>query len=319
VTREFTLNHSPICLAVVFLHDSMITTREEIRCFWGRRITGAAILFWLNKYMTTLFLVWDLATALNISDKVRTPCDLSTRGDLVVDYLLFTILAVFTSIRVYALRRSLVLCTVTAVLTLVPLGTNMANFKFGVTGENIFPLGCTGVVNMPINIVKSLTIISRTCLIAADGLAIGATWFTLGLPYASRRDGVLKGSISSVLLIDGTMYFFTLAVLDSLHLAFTLLSINVDALQPASVVTAFTTPLSAVLVSRFLLHLQSASLRAVGSTPSSQILSMHIDHSLVFERIVGSLGASISAEDYLKEDYDDDGNVERADELTSRE
>ncbi|EJF61331.1 hypothetical protein DICSQDRAFT_60505, partial [Dichomitus squalens LYAD-421 SS1] len=57
----------------VFLYDSMITTGEEIRCFWGRKITGAAILFWLNKYMTALYLVWDLATALSISNKARTP------------------------------------------------------------------------------------------------------------------------------------------------------------------------------------------------------------------------------------------------------
>ncbi|TBU36149.1 hypothetical protein BD309DRAFT_995694 [Dichomitus squalens] len=109
-----------------------------------------------------------------------------------------------------------------------------------------------------------------------------------------------------------TIYFLILTVLNSLHLALTLLSINVDALQPVSVVTVFTTPLSAVLISRFLLHLQTASLRAVGSIPSSQISSLHLDRSLVFERVVGSLGASIAAEDFLKEDYDgDDG--ERAD------
>ncbi|TBU39369.1 hypothetical protein BD309DRAFT_1012023 [Dichomitus squalens] len=96
----------------------------------------------------------------------------------------------------------------------------------------------------------------------------------------------------------------------------TLLSIDRDGLQPVSVVTAFTTPLSAILVSRFLLHLQSASLRAVGSIPSSQFSSLHLDRSLVFERVIGSLGASITAEDYLKEDYSDGDNVERADEST---
>ncbi|TBU21407.1 hypothetical protein BD311DRAFT_600395, partial [Dichomitus squalens] len=57
---------------VAFLYDSMITSGEEIRCFWGRKITGAAVLFWLNKYMTVLDLVWNLATGLSISDKVRT-------------------------------------------------------------------------------------------------------------------------------------------------------------------------------------------------------------------------------------------------------
>ncbi|TBU36738.1 hypothetical protein BD309DRAFT_877790 [Dichomitus squalens] len=116
----------------------------------------------------------------------------------------------------------------------------------------------------------------------------------------------------------GTVYFLVLAVLNSLRLAFTMLSPTVDGSQPSypSVVSHFTIPLSAILVSRFLLHLQSASLRAVGSIPSSQISSLHLDRSLVFERVVGSLGASISAEDYLKEDYGDGDDEERADEPT---
>ncbi|TBU21647.1 hypothetical protein BD311DRAFT_677911, partial [Dichomitus squalens] len=61
-----------ICSAAVFFFDSMVTTAEEIRCFWGRKITGAAILFWPNKYMTALYLVWDLAIGLDMSEKVCT-------------------------------------------------------------------------------------------------------------------------------------------------------------------------------------------------------------------------------------------------------
>ncbi|TBU36737.1 hypothetical protein BD309DRAFT_697865 [Dichomitus squalens] len=48
-----------------------------------------------------------------------------------------------------------------------------------------------------------ITIISRSCLIAADALAIGATWHTLGLQFPTRRASVLKHSISSALLTDG--------------------------------------------------------------------------------------------------------------------
>ncbi|TBU21404.1 hypothetical protein BD311DRAFT_678455, partial [Dichomitus squalens] len=71
--------------------------------------------------------------------------------------------------------------------------------------------------------------------------------------------------------------------------------------------------LSAILISRFLLHLQSASLRTVGS--SSQVSSLYFERSLIFERVVGSLGASIAADDYLREDdYGEAGNAERADE-----
>ena len=59
--------------------------------------------------------------------------------------------------------------------------------------------------------------------------------------------------------------------------------------------------LSTILIARFLLHLQSASLRAVGSVPSSQVSSMHLNESMI-ERVVGSLGASIAVDDHLEQD-----------------
>ncbi|TBU37723.1 hypothetical protein BD309DRAFT_904714 [Dichomitus squalens] len=311
-------NYCEVAATAIFVFDSIITTGEEIRCFWGRNITGAAIVFWLNKYMTMLFLGWGLATFLKLSDK---SCAMSSKSIVVIDCLLFIVLAAFTAIRVYALGRSLNLCAITAVLSLVPLGINFVAFRFGVTGKNIFPFGCITIDSQSIGLTQKFVIIARSCSIAADCLAIGSTWLALGLPHANSRGGILKGSISSALLLDGTVYFLILAVLNSLHLAFTLLSINIDSLQSVSVVTAFTAPLSAILVSRFLLHLQSASLRAVGSIPSSQISSLHLDRSLVFERVVGSLGASITPEDYLKEDYGEGDDVGRADEptQTSRE
>ncbi|TBU52116.1 hypothetical protein BD310DRAFT_764256, partial [Dichomitus squalens] len=94
------------------------------------------------------------------------------------------------------------------------------------------------------------------------------------------------------------------AVLNSLHLAFTLLTLAVEALAPTSVITNFTILLSSILVSRFLLHLQSTSLQSVGSVAFSQASSMDLDHSLIFERVVGSLGASITRDDYIGQEDD---------------
>ncbi|TBU22629.1 hypothetical protein BD311DRAFT_675624, partial [Dichomitus squalens] len=79
--------------------------------FWGRKVAGATILFWLNKYMTTLCLVWDLASGLNISDELEALFQNS-------------VFLAFTGIRVYALQRSLPLCLMTIALSLVPVGVN---------------------------------------------------------------------------------------------------------------------------------------------------------------------------------------------------
>ena len=56
---------------MAFLYDSIITTGDEIRCFWGHKVTGAAILFWLNKYASLLYFVWNLGAFMEIPEKVR--------------------------------------------------------------------------------------------------------------------------------------------------------------------------------------------------------------------------------------------------------
>ena len=57
-------------------------------------------------------------------------------------------------------------------------------------------------------------------------------------------------------------------------------------------------------MSRFLLHLQSANLRTIGQG-SSQSLDI-TGGSVIFERVMGSLGAQISREDYFE---DEDQNL----------
>ena len=60
-----------------------------------------------------------------------------------------------------------------------------------------------------------------------------------------------------------------------------------------------------IFVSRFLIKLQAANLRTVGAN-SSQHVSTIDDRSLKFGQAIGSLGASLSPEDYL-EDADENG------------
>ncbi|KAI1791820.1 hypothetical protein LXA43DRAFT_378599 [Ganoderma leucocontextum] len=107
-----------------------------------------------------------------------------------------------------------------------------------------------------------------------------------------------KRSLAGVLLCDGFIYFLILVIIDSLHMIITLLSISQLIVEDnVSYFTLFTLPLSAILVSRFMLHLQSANCR-VTDVASSQ-LTIPDGASLVFERVIGSLGTSISQDNYL--------------------
>ncbi|EJF61345.1 hypothetical protein DICSQDRAFT_60477, partial [Dichomitus squalens LYAD-421 SS1] len=110
------------------LYDATITTGEEVRCFWGRKVTGAAILFWLNKYMNAMFLVWLFVTDFKISDEAGTFL-------LIVSELFLNdhttssevSRAPFIALRVYALQKSLIICAMAFMLALAPLTTNFVS------------------------------------------------------------------------------------------------------------------------------------------------------------------------------------------------
>ncbi|RPD53536.1 hypothetical protein L227DRAFT_616932 [Lentinus tigrinus ALCF2SS1-6] len=82
-----------------------------------------------------------------------------------------------------------------------------------------------------------------------------------------------------------------MAILNCLHPLFTLLSIAVNAFQPASLVTVFTDPITSILVSWFLLDLQEVNRYRVDSQLSSLSIgqgSIHLN-----SRVIGSLGESL--------------------------
>ncbi|TBU34146.1 hypothetical protein BD311DRAFT_651137, partial [Dichomitus squalens] len=287
--------------AVLFLYDALITTGDEIQCFWGKKLTGAAILFWLNKYITTFFMVWSITSYFKISDVGYSR---PLRSYIQYSRVATSEFLAFTGIRVYALRKSLLLASAAAILSTVPLGVNFVDFAFGLTGEIIFPFGCVLVDQTPVLwLIIIETIMARSCLIAADCIAIGVTWYTLSRRRDIRQPRAFKGTISDVLLVDGTVYFIILAVLNTLHLTFTVVSLDVNFLQSTSNVTQFTVPLSAILISRFLLHLQGANLRAIGGGSSHAFATTH-NTSIIFNRVAGSIGAPIDADDYFSQDVD---------------
>ena len=57
---------------VLILHDYLVTFRQEVNMFWTRKLNGAAILFYLNRYtFITVYAIYQLSTYAPISDEVR--------------------------------------------------------------------------------------------------------------------------------------------------------------------------------------------------------------------------------------------------------
>ncbi|RPD57173.1 hypothetical protein L227DRAFT_613789 [Lentinus tigrinus ALCF2SS1-6] len=276
-----TASYCSVVVAVVVIYEYSITVGREVRLFWGKKITGAAILFFLNRYIVLGFNTYALA---NSSIPV---------SDVIAQYIPW---AVFTGLRAFALCRSWFLSLLAFALSMVSVVINLVDYAFGVGGVNVSLFGCITVEGISLDLAKkgsvpTLTILSRTCLISADALLVGITWSRLsrrGLRHVESTN-----LFTEVLLRDGTLYFIILLIMNSLHLTFSLLAIAGVPLQAVSLIPLFTEPLTANLISRFLLNLQSVNQKVTGEDFQTTHGGSgdHAD-SLVFQRVVGSIASS---------------------------
>ncbi|RPD73352.1 hypothetical protein L226DRAFT_561383 [Lentinus tigrinus ALCF2SS1-7] len=136
-----------------------------------------------------------------------------------------------------------VLCLATSLLY-----ASSAIYGYGLSGRNFPPFGCLQTDFMAKEIQLSLLIyITWTNLSSRDVLR--------GLRQSKRLP------LSDILLRDGTIYFLVMFILNVLHLTFSATAL-VSGIK-GSYITVFTSPITAILVSRFLLELQEAGQRIV--------------------------------------------------------
>ncbi|KAI1783680.1 hypothetical protein LXA43DRAFT_903070, partial [Ganoderma leucocontextum] len=129
-------------------------------------------------------------------------------------------------------------------------------------------------------------------------LLIVATWATLHRRADLRREG-RRTTLADVLLRDGTMYFFGLLFLNALMLIiFTLENVDILYGMNSNDVVMFTQSMSAILLHRFLLHLQSANRRTlvVSSEGSEEEEDRCTYASMEFGRADVSQGSTLASE-----------------------
>ncbi|RPD58253.1 hypothetical protein L227DRAFT_613011 [Lentinus tigrinus ALCF2SS1-6] len=110
--------------------------------------------------------------------------------------------------------------------------------------------------------------------------------------FRAYRDQLRRLSLGELRCNTDNWMLRILALLNVLHLLFTMLSIAVEALADVSLVTIFTEPITSILVSRFLLDLQKVNRYRANPQLSSVSIgqgSLHFANS----RVIGSLGESL--------------------------
>ncbi|RDX41574.1 hypothetical protein OH76DRAFT_1489395 [Lentinus brumalis] len=313
----YTENYCDVAAAVLFIYDAFITLDRAVESFWTARPkrSGAAILFFANKWISMTIYVMDLVGFAPFP------------SDKAMQLLQFCPGAAFSSLRAYVLSRSKLLGSLIFVLSLAPVGANVVPYAYQLSGENFSLFGCLGTDNTSATLTlrfvslyvithtvadaaqgnPTVTIISRVPLIAADILLIYITWYKLSSWDALKAIRPSKRlQLSDVLFRGGTIYFLILFVLNILHLALSAAAIAGDGAWSDSVITEFTAPLTAVLISRFLLELQEVDQAVVKLDADDPLYSANQGDST--PSFISSLGGFVNPALTAQSDVEDDND-----------
>ncbi|TFK87792.1 hypothetical protein K466DRAFT_586068 [Polyporus arcularius HHB13444] len=306
--RIYTDKYCEVAAAVLFTYDSLITFDRELAYFWtAKRISGASLLFFANKWISTMLYAtaW-IHFASFPSNKVSSGLHCSVFAD--TQWALFITQfipgAAFSALRVYVLSRRKLLGLLVFALSLAPVGGNLAWYGYHFSGENLPPFGCLRTDNTtPALDLRNgaVVLISRVPLILSDMILIYITWIKLSSWVVRRhikQSRIL--SLSDILLHGGII----LLILNIVHITFTSTELAGGSFSGGSELPLFTGLLTTVIISRFLLELQQANQVAVrvDLDDSSQALRDPWDSTPSF---ISSLGGFINSDHPALSEDDD--------------
>ncbi|KAI0331613.1 hypothetical protein GY45DRAFT_1321939 [Cubamyces sp. BRFM 1775] len=280
----------------LLVYEYAITFGQEVRYVWMQKKTGAAVLFLMIRYAS-------LVTWCGI-EAATYMLSLSDQAEGVMEIFILLPIAVFSALRTLALSdMNRALAIVTFILACGPVIINLwVYIAIGVFGTNIPVIGCIAQSNETAHEALIGVTISRVSDIVSELIVLAVTWWhaakgglTWGMPGC-------RSSLMKAMVVHGQTWLYrALVILNTLHLALTLLAEDLITGQAISLIPIFTEPLTVIIICRFLLALQRANVKSTGLETTDSELGgsggdLYGSGTLHFaSTVIGSMGGAIDA------------------------
>ncbi|KAI0669471.1 hypothetical protein C8Q78DRAFT_977408 [Trametes maxima] len=306
--RLIVANYCIVATSAMLWFDFALTFPTECRRIWGRKFSGATVIYLFTRYGAMAQRILQVAVVLTwySSDQVSlvlplTYCGALTHTDDVLSFLNYTSIASFTALRVYAVWgrdwRPLVVVLPLALVRPALLLYEYTQYTpiqagppFGFVSYGIKFYFYATFTDSPVSISE------RAASIGSDTILIILTWYkTFGIKRISMKTGV-RTPLATLLLRDGTGYFLVLLVIQ-------LISIITSQVGHHTTIWVvwpyFDQIFSVIFLSRFMLNLRGLYFANNGADrePGAQsTLPAHwsdIKFQELSARVVGNLGATL--------------------------
>ncbi|EMD32451.1 hypothetical protein CERSUDRAFT_77459 [Gelatoporia subvermispora B] len=319
------------CALVVFEHLS--TLPREIELVWSQKFNAVVFLFHFNRWA---IIIWTVAVVAEVVLRRKFDCiGMNYFADFVT-LVVYTIWAVFSAIRIYAVSHGNWISTIVVfMLNLVPVGTNAygwyGTYWFQVVVLPVLGAECDIGKNISLSTFIKFTIATRICVIAADVLVIAMTWSkTYSLKRASDSVG-MKSPLTTFLLRDGSWYLayhmteqcnLTEFGIHRASLCLNVIMLAGNTTNVFAFAGSFEQPIQTIIITRFLLNLRHVSNQPRDGTSTNALESIPARSSLRFASFVGSMGADLgykvdSRVDGIDLDIDDANRTAQDNEYSS--
>ncbi|KAI0788066.1 hypothetical protein C8Q74DRAFT_1196326, partial [Fomes fomentarius] len=109
---------------VLLLYEYLITISAEVDLFWRRKWTGASVLFFLNRYVSLLYFLFNTTDIFGTSQLAVCPCRASMKMIVVLNLILYVVWAGFSGLRIYSLSRNRAISSFIFLLSMISVGVN---------------------------------------------------------------------------------------------------------------------------------------------------------------------------------------------------
>ncbi|KAI0722672.1 hypothetical protein C8Q76DRAFT_782863 [Earliella scabrosa] len=256
-------------IIALFAYEYLITLSREVDLFWKRKFTMASALFIVNRYLVLAVNILDMPYSIIVG------CVGWSYASSILGVLQYLPWALFSSLRAYVLGSGAwSIALLVLILSMAPVFVNYVNLGYSTVLSNGFQCG----------MITSLSSSTdrMTCLITSDVLVLCLTW---NATYKTSRAIKALGqrvSLSDILFRDGVMYFAWIS--------------ENTAEQYTSNITVLSEPVTAILISRFIMDLQEANTSMVLHNSVSTVSSLN------FNKFIGSIGTSLPAPSLMASD-----------------
>ncbi|OBZ69330.1 hypothetical protein A0H81_10860 [Grifola frondosa] len=166
-------------LSLIF-YEYIVTFDREVQSIWGRKFTGATVLFILNRYLMFLKYPINFASYFPVTDKVP----------------------IGTNIYLYSRQ--------TSANYPLPIGCSW----FNDIPDEVY------IIPLDRHQLSPVLVVTRASLILSDVIVLAITWWKTYEIKRAASQANLTASLAMLLLRDGTLYFVVLLTFNVLHVAF---------------------------------------------------------------------------------------------------